>query len=89
MVYETWFVREDERSAFVQRWRWALRMLLWPVRHHSVLSFPPPPVRHVFEFGAGTGNDLAEFHAAGWTVSGCEPSAHAYAAAARLHLAAM
>ncbi len=65
------------------RWRWALRILLWPVRNHSVLSFLPPSQRVVYEYGAGSGNDLAEFRAAGWTVSGCEPSGHACAAAAR------
>jgi SAM-dependent methyltransferase len=83
LVYETYHAPPAERSATAARWWWALRVLLWPVRNHSVLSFPPPATRHVFEFGAGSGNDLLEFRAAGWTVGGCEPSAHACDVAAR------
>lgn len=84
LVYEIYYAAPAERSATTARWRWALRVLLWPMRNHSVLSFPPPATRHVFEFGAGSGNDLLEFRAAGWTVGGCEPSAHACCVAGRL-----
>lgn len=87
LVYETYHAEPAERGATVRRWRWALRILLWPLRHHSILSFPPPATRNVFEFGAGSGADLMEFRAAGWRVSGCEPSAVACRVAAGLGIA--
>lgn len=63
-------------------WRWPLRLLLWPVRGHSVMAFRAIAPRRVFEFGAGAGNDLLLFRTEGWAVEGCEPSAHACALAA-------
>ena len=82
LVYETYYATPGEKSAFAGRWRWLLIPLLWPLRNHSVLSFMAPTQRVVFEFGAGSGNDLVEFKEAGWAVSGCEPSAHACSVAA-------
>jgi SAM-dependent methyltransferase len=60
-----------------------LLLALLPLKRHSTLSFAPPPVRRVFEIGAGSGADLLEFRQAGWEVSGCEPSGFACATAAR------
>lgn|GEM_PF-2728109 len=82
LVYEVWHAPPGERSAVAAKWRWLLLVLFWPLRHHPVLSFAAPATRHVFEFGAGSGNDLVEFRDAGWTVGGCEPSGHACAVAA-------
>jgi SAM-dependent methyltransferase len=83
LVYETFYATPEECAPAVRRWRWALRRLLAPVRQHGVLAFAPPAVRTVFEYGAGTGNDLLAFRHAGWEVSGCEPSAQARAVARR------
>jgi len=65
------------------RLRPLLRLLLYPIRGRAALAFRAPPGRQVFEFGAATGNDLAIFRDAGWTVSGCEPSAYACSLAAQ------
>ncbi len=59
-----------------------LRLLLAPLRGHTVFAFHGVEPRRIFEFGAATGNDLALFRDAGWEVSGCEPSARACATAA-------
>jgi SAM-dependent methyltransferase len=82
LLYEIFHAAPSERSAFVQRWRALLWLPTYPLRHHPVLSFTAPPQRSVFELGAGSGNDLVEFRDAGWTVAGCEPSAHACGVAA-------
>ncbi len=83
LAYETFFALPEERSDTARRYRPLLRLALWPLRNHSVLSFHPPATRRVFELGAGSGADLLEFRAAGWEVLGCEPSAVGCAAAAR------
>lgn len=83
LAYETFFATPDERSDTVRRNHALLSVALAPLKHHSVLSFDPPPTRRVFEFGAGTGADLLEFKGAGWEVFGCEPSAVACATATR------
>jgi SAM-dependent methyltransferase len=83
VVYETFFADPGEQSELVRRCRPLLRVVLRPFKPHSVLSFDPPAMRRVFEFGAGTGADLVEFRNAGWEVFGCEPSPVACAAAAR------
>ncbi len=59
-----------------------LRAVLWPLRRRSVMAFRQPATRRVFEFGAGRGADLLTFRAAGWEISGCEPSARACEVAA-------
>lgn len=78
LVFLTFWAEENRLGPL----RPLLRLLLWPIRGRSVLAFRAPPGRRVFEFGAAAGNDLAVFRAAGWEVSGCEPSARACALAA-------
>lgn len=75
LVYRTYYAPEAAPSA-------VLRVALWPIRRRSVMAFTQPAARRVFEVGAGRGADLATFKAAGWAVSGCEPSAEACAVAA-------
>jgi len=77
LIYETFWADESEIGASMIRWRWALRILLAPIRYRTALSFIPPQTRIIFEFGAARGTDLSAFKAAGWDVSGCEPSQQA------------
>lgn len=77
LVYRTFYGSAEERSGAERIFRPLLALALFPLRFRSVLAFRQPRVRRVFEFGAAIGNDLAEFRAAGWEVTGCEPSAKA------------
>ena len=77
LVYELYYAEPAERKevlAWQRPWLWAA---LYPLRFRTNLAFSPPRERRVFEIGAATGTDLLEFRAAGWDVSGCEPSAKA------------
>jgi SAM-dependent methyltransferase len=58
------------------------RLILYPLRGHSIFAFRPIAPMRLYEFGAATGNDLALYKEAGWEVNGCEPSARACAIAA-------
>jgi SAM-dependent methyltransferase len=78
LAHDAWWASDNRFGAL----RPLLRALTYPVRGRPVLSFPAPRLRRVFEIGAASGNDLADFREAGWEVSGCEPSAHACALAA-------
>jgi SAM-dependent methyltransferase len=82
LVYWAFWAPQSEVPKHIRRVRPFLRLGLWPVRHRSILSFPQPRARRVFEFGAAKATDLLAFRAAGWEVAGCEPSAQACALAA-------
>ena len=78
LAYHAFFAPENAFGAF----RPLVKMFLFPIRRRTVLAFQQPTVRKVFEFGAGSGNDLIAFKSAGWEISGCEPSANACQVAA-------
>jgi SAM-dependent methyltransferase len=78
LVYDTFFAEKNALGAI----RPLLKVLLFPIRRRTILAFRQPSVRRVFEFGAGSGNDLVVFRSAGWELSGCEPSEHACRVAA-------
>ena len=80
-VYETFYAEPGERGTWTTRLRWLLIALLFPLRFRTNLAFRAPTQRCVFEIGAATGTDLLEFRAAGWQVTGCEPSEKACAVA--------
>jgi SAM-dependent methyltransferase len=82
LIYWAFWAPQSEVPHHVRRVRPFLRVALWPVRYRSVLCFPQPSTRRVFEFGAAQGSDLLVFQEAGWVVAGCEPSARACALAA-------
>ena len=82
LVYEVFWAPEDQLRPGLAAWRPLLRTLLWPVRMRTIVSFPAPARRRVFEFGAAKATDLLAFQAAGWQAEGCEPSAQACAVAA-------
>lgn len=73
VIFLAYYSQENPFGPF----RPLLRLLLYPIRGHTVFAFYPVRPKRVFEFGAGTGNDLALFSAEGWEVRGSEPSAHA------------
>lgn len=73
-VLSTYFPKSRPPTAWLRITRPLLRLLLWPLRHRPLLAFRAVEPRRVFEFGVGTGEDLARFRAAGWETAGCEPS---------------
>src|SRR4051794_20970450 len=77
LVYLAYYSPENLLGPF----RLLIKLLLYPVRGHTVFAFNPIAPKRVFEFGAATGNDLDLFRSGGWQVSGCEPSARACAIA--------
>ncbi len=78
LVYLTYYAPENRLGPR----RLPLRLLLWPLRGHTVFAFHAVEPRRIFEFGGATGNDLVQFRQEGWEVDGCEPSASACAIAA-------
>ncbi len=77
LVSNVFFALPNERPAFSR----FLKPFLFPFKGHTVFAFYAVSPRHIFEFGASSGNDLARFREAGWQVDGCEPSAKACASA--------
>ena len=78
LVYLTYYATSNRLGG----WRAPLRLLLAPLRGHTVFAFHAVEPRRIFEFGGATGNDLVRFRDEGWEVDGCEPSASACAIAA-------
>jgi len=81
LVYRVFYSPTSADSMLWRAIRFPLILALWPVRYRTPLCFRQPVLRRVFEFGAATGKDLREFLAAGWEVTGCEPSPKACEAA--------
>lgn len=81
VVYRVYWAPPVSASISWRLFRIPLFLFLWPVRYRTLLCFRQPVLRRVFEFGAATGKDLSEFLAAGWEVTGCEPSPKACQAA--------
>ena len=79
LVYRTFWADQNTLGLL----RPLLRLALFPIRGRGLLAFRPPAGRLVFEFGAASGNNLVVFRAAGWSVTGCEPSVAACASAAQ------
>ena len=83
VVYELYYAEPAQRAQLAGWQRTLLWPVLYPLRFRTNLAFRAPRERRVFEIGAATGTDLLEFRAAGWDVTGCEPSAKACEVAQR------
>lgn len=77
LVYKICWANDEEVGRIIGAWRPLLRILFYPIRYRTALSFTPPEIKKVFEFGAARGTDLLAFKAAGWEAFGCEPSKQA------------
>lgn len=74
LLYYVFFAPADERPTGLNRFRWVLSAVFFPIRYRTQLCFKPPALRRIFEFGAACGDDLVAFREMGWEVQGCEPS---------------